>query len=154
MPARAHPVYQSMQANRVPNAGLNTMGMDQKVRFAAEHAPSWPALRDLLASRGLAPQLRMIDGQLAFPDEEPAPDWQELRISTAHGMVTLRREADGIRLVVWGNADPGMRQAWNALTWAVAALSSGTVETVNGPCAADTFARTAQLPAGFAAEKG
>ena len=121
------------------------MGMDQQVRCAADHAPAWPALRDLLTSGGLAPQLRMIDGQLAFPDEEPAPDWQELRVGTASGMVTLRREADGIRLVIWGNADSATRQAWNALTWAVAQVSGGMVEGRS----ADEFARTADMPAGF-----
>src|SRR5437868_4674527 len=110
------------------------MGLDQRVRFAADRAPAWPALRDLLASRGLAPQLRMIDGQLAFPDEEPAPDWQELRVGSATGMVTLRRETDGMRLVIWGNADAQTRQAWNAITWAVARLSGGIVETANRSC--------------------
>ena len=128
------------------------MGLDQRVRFAADRAPAWPALRDLLASRGLAPQLRMIDGQLAFPDEEPAPDWQELRVGTASGMVTLRREPDGMRLVIWGNADTQTRQAWNAITWAVAKSSAGVVEGVSGSCTADEFARTAELPTGFAAD--
>jgi hypothetical protein len=121
------------------------MGMDQQVCFAADRAPSWPALRDLLTSRGLTPQLRMIDGQLAFPDEQPAPGWQELRIGTVSGMVTLRRETDGIRLVIWGNADSAARQAWNALTWVVAKLSDGMVEGRS----ADEFARTVDMPAGF-----
>lgn len=125
------------------------MGMDHKVRFGPNSNPSWPSLRDRLTRSGLAPQLRMIDGQLAFPDEEPAADWQELRVGTAHGMVTLRREPDGIRLVVWGNADVATRQAWNALTWAVAVLSGGTVETAQGPCTVEEFARTAEMPPGF-----
>lgn len=126
------------------------MGMDQKVRFPAERLPSWPALRDLLSSRGLPAQLRMIDGQLAFPDEEPGFDWQELRIGSAFGMVTLRREPDGIRLVIWGNADTATQQAWNAITWAVAKLSGGTVETAQGCCATDEFARAADFLPGFA----
>jgi hypothetical protein len=104
------------------------MGMDQKVLFPPDRTPSWPALRDLLASRSLAPQLRMIDGELAFPDEAPPDAWRELRIGTAHGMVTLRREPDGIRLVTWGNADDALRRAWNEATAAVATLSEGTVE--------------------------
>ncbi len=123
------------------------MGMDRKVHFAAERVPGWTPLRDLLAERGLAPQLRMVDGQLAFPDEEPEPAWQELRVGTALGMVTLRREPDGMRVVTWGNADVAMRQAWNALTWAVAQLSRGTIETEAGPLSADEFARQTDLPA-------
>jgi hypothetical protein len=122
------------------------MGMDQKVSFPSDRTPTWPRLRDLLAGHGLPPQLRMIDGQLAFPDEEPGETWQELRIGTAAGMVTLRRESDGIRLVTWGNADAAMRQAWNALAWAVAVMSEGVIETGAGRLRADEFARTAELP--------
>jgi hypothetical protein len=116
------------------------MGMDQKVLFPPARTPTWASLRELLATRNLAPQLRMIDGELAFPDEAPPETWQELRIGTAHGMVTLRREQDGIRLVTWGNADAAMRQAWNVLTWAVATLSEGTVETASGGLSAEEFA--------------
>ena len=60
----------------------------------------------------------MIDGELAFPAEEPAEAWQELRVSAPIGMVTLRREADGIRLVTWGNADAAIRfeHLWDVLT--------------------------------------
>jgi hypothetical protein len=123
------------------------MGMDQVVTFTAERAPSWPAVRDLLGSCGLQPQLRMIDGQLAFPDEEPGDGWQELRVGTAQGMVTLRREPEGVRVVTWGNADSAMREAWNAVAWAIAVLSDGTVQTGSVNCQADEFARTAELPA-------
>jgi hypothetical protein len=116
------------------------MGMDQKVLFPPARTPTWPALRDLLAARNLTPQLRMIDGELAFPNEAPPNTWQELRIGTAHGMVTLRREPEGIRLVTWGNADAPMRQAWHIVTWAVAMLSDGAVETASGRMSADEFA--------------
>ena len=123
------------------------MGMDQKVVFPRDQAPAWPRVAEFLASRGYPLQMRMIDGQLAFPDEEPPEAWQELRVGTADGMVTLRREADGIRLVTWGNADDAMRRAWNALTWAVADVSGGTVETGSGKVSAADFERTADLPA-------
>ncbi len=93
----------------------------------------------------------MIDGQLAFPDEEPAADWQDLRVGTSSGMVTLRREPDGIRLVIWGNADAGMRQAWNAVTWAVAMLSGGCVESADQTRTPEEFAHIAELPPGFTA---
>ena len=121
------------------------MGMDHKVTFTGERTPSWRQLREFLYVRGLEVKLRMIDGQLAFPDEEPSDGWQELRVATPQGMVTLRREPDGIRLVIWGNADLAMRQTWNALTWAVALLSAGSVETPSGSQSADDFARTSEL---------
>jgi hypothetical protein len=123
--------------------------MDQKVAIPFDRIPAWSALRDLLARRNLLPQLRMIDGELALPDEQPPDTWKELRVGTPLGMVTLRREPDGIRLVTWGNADAAMRQAWNALTWAVAVESGGMIETGGKSMKAEEFARTAELPAGF-----
>jgi hypothetical protein len=57
----------------------------------------------------------MIDGELALPDETPPHDWREIRIGAPGGMVTLRRETDGITLVIWGNADDQLRQDWNTL---------------------------------------
>src|SRR5258708_4923977 len=73
-----------------------SMGMDQTVTFPGE-PPEWPAVRDLLAARGFAVQTRMIDGELAFPDEAPRAGWRELRVGTPAGMVTPRREAGGGR---------------------------------------------------------
>ena len=121
------------------------MGMDQKVAYPPDRAPTWPQVSAFLASRGFPLKLMMIDGELAFPDETPAETWRELRVGTPQGMVTLRREADGMRLVTWGNADAGLRQAWNALAWAMAEISGGTVQ---GSTAAE-FARTAELPPGL-----
>lgn len=103
------------------------MGMDRKVLFSVA-APTYGQLRDALASRQLTLQMRMIDGQLAFPDEEPPEGWKEIRVAIAQSMVTLRREADGIRLVTWGNAEAEMLQAWEALTWAVAKSTGGKIE--------------------------
>jgi len=110
--------------------------MDQRVSFPAERMPSWPSLRDLLASRGMPLQLRMIDGELAFPDEAPPETWRELRVGTPAGMVTLAREQDGVRLVIWGNADEAMRRAWNVLGEAIADLTGGTVEPPSPPSTA------------------
>jgi len=107
------------------------MGMDQTVTFTGGKVPSWPAVRDLLAQRGLAVQMRMIDGELAFPDEEPPATWRELRLGTPQGMVTLRREQDQIVFVIWGNADAGLRQAWNALASAFAEAGGGQVLSPN-----------------------
>jgi hypothetical protein len=60
-------------------------------------------------------------------------------------MITLRRDADGVTLVIWGNADAELRQAWNALAWGLAHLSGGTV----GAQSADDFKLSAELPAGL-----
>ena len=121
------------------------MGMDQKVVFPPDKTPTWPQLAGLLAQKGVPLQMRMIEGELAFPDETPPETWRELRVGTSAGMVTLRREPDGITLVIWGNADAGMRQTWNALAWAIARLTDGTI---NG-ATADAFAAANDLPPGL-----
>jgi hypothetical protein len=123
------------------------MGMDQRVVFAADRLPAWSSLAEFLAARGYPVQLRMIDGALAFPDEQPPENWRELRVGTAQGMVTLRREPDGVTLVTWGNADANLRQAWHALTWAVAQVSGGSVRSAGTDQSAEEFARTVDLPA-------
>jgi hypothetical protein len=122
------------------------MGMEQIVTFPQGHVPAWTAVAELLAAHGFPVQTRMIDGQLAFPDETPPDDWRELRLGTPQGMVTLRREADRIICVTWGNADQAMLQAWNALAWAVAAAAGGQVLAPAGPLDADAFRRGAELP--------
>jgi len=122
------------------------MGMDQKVIFPSEKMPTWAQLVDLLTQRKFPLQMRMIDGELAFPDETPPETWRELRVGTPHGMITLRREPDGIALVVWGNADAKMRQAWNALTWGLMRLSGGIIRTATGTVSLEEFVKTAELP--------
>ena len=103
------------------------MGMDLNVNLPQGQPPAWTAVRDLLAQRGLAVQLRMIDGELAFPDEQPPPSWRELRLSGPGGMVTLQRDADRVVCVIWGNAGDELRQLWQATAEAVAQASGGSV---------------------------
>jgi hypothetical protein len=122
------------------------MGMDQSVTFAGAAVPTWPAVCDLLARHGFAAQVRMIDGELAFPDETPPETWRELRVGTPQGMVTLRREADRVVCVTWGNADATLVQAWNALAWAFAEAGGGRVVSAAGPLAAADFRHSADLP--------
>ena len=86
------------------------MGMEQRV-LLGERPALWPAVAELLKGHNYPAQLRMIDGELAFPDEAPPEGWRELRLSTAAGMVTLRREGGEVILVVWGNADEALRTA-------------------------------------------
>ena len=72
------------------------MGMEQTVAFEAVNVPAWDAVGVLLFGLGYSVQVRMIDGQLSLPDEQPPDDWRELRVGTPQGMVTLRRAGDRI----------------------------------------------------------
>lgn len=114
------------------------MGVELKVSLPAGGVPEWPAVARLLAGRGLAVQMRMIDGELAFPDEEPPAGWREIRVGAAGAMVTVRR-GDGVSVVGWGNGDAAQEALWRALAWAFAAAGEGRI----GPEAltADEFAR-------------
>jgi hypothetical protein len=125
------------------------MGMDQTVSFAGKTTPSWATVSDLLTRRGFPMQMRMIDGQLAFPDDAPPEDWKELRVGTAQGMVTLRRAADTVVFVTWGNADAGLREVWNAVAWAFAEIGGGSVQTPEGVVDAERFRQRAEMPAGL-----
>jgi hypothetical protein len=122
------------------------MGMDQAVTFP-QSIPTWNAVQTLLAGRGYPVQMRMIDGQLAFPDETPPEGWCELRIGTPQGMVTVRRDGQRLVFVTWGNADAEMRQAWNALTWAFAEAGGGQIQTAAGTSSAGEFLHRAEAPA-------
>jgi hypothetical protein len=123
------------------------MGMDQTVRFPRQAIPPWPDVSAMLTQRGFPVEMRMIDGELAFPDETPAETWRELRIGTPQGMVTLRRQADAITFVTWGNADQALQQAWNALVWAFAHVGEGVVQAATGPVDAAQYHGLADLPA-------
>lgn len=124
------------------------MGVEHRVVAGTAGLPGWAEIQQHASERGLSLQLRMIDGELAFPGERPAEGWRELRVSTPGGMVTLRREADGFALVAWGNADAGLRQGWNALALAIAQLADGKVD---GMTAAE-FMGTAELPPAWRSE--
>lgn len=80
------------------------MGMERTITFSDE-PPTWPSIVAKLTAAGHAVQMRMIDNMPAFPDEEPDLGWRELRVSLGAGMITLRHDANQIRVIVWGNAD-------------------------------------------------
>jgi hypothetical protein len=122
------------------------MGMERVVTFPGSKVPPWEAVREWLARRGFPVQMRMIDGQLAFPDEKPPDDWREIRVGTPQGMITLRRDGDRILVITWGNADAAMIQAWNALAWACAAAGAGEVQMPSAPVPAADFAGQVDLP--------
>jgi hypothetical protein len=122
------------------------MGMDQTVVFPGRPIPAWSEVAGLLARGGCPVQMRMIDGELAFPDEAPPENWREIRVGAAGGMVTIRRAPDQVVLVTWGNADPALRQLWNALAWAWAESGAGWVQTPDGPLDPAAFSSKAELP--------
>lgn len=107
------------------------MGAELGVIFAAP--PTWPAIAEACGRRGLAVQMRMIDGQLSFPDELPPDNWSELRVGVPGGMVTMRRQSNRVALVVWGNADETLLRSRGTLAEAVAEAGGGTVEDEEGP---------------------
>jgi hypothetical protein len=102
------------------------MGMERIVQFS-DAGPTWPAIREHLAAAGIAVQMRMIDNLPAFPDEEPPSDWRDLRVSLRGGMITMRREPGQIRVIVWGNADEGLRRDQEALANACMTAGGGIV---------------------------
>ncbi len=122
------------------------MGQERLVTFLRESGPTWEAISELLGGCGFAVSLRMIDGELAFPDEKPSDHWSELRVGTPHGMITVRRSPSQVRLVTWGNADAGMIYAWNALAWAYAEAGQGHVTTEKGSLTALEFRTAVDLP--------
>jgi hypothetical protein len=89
----------------------------------------------------------MIDGELAFPEDQPIEPWRELRVSSDAGMVTVRREANQVTLVTWGNVDAALVRTRNALAWAFAESRNGRIQTDQGELAAVDFLRSADLPA-------
>jgi len=123
------------------------MGVEQTVTVPAGAALPWAAVVERLAAHGGAAPLRMIDGLPAFPDEQPPDDWRELRVGTPAGMITIRRQPQGVDLVTWGNADAALVQAWNALTWAFAMCSGGNVTTPQGSRTAEEYRQQASMPA-------
>lgn len=90
------------------------MGLSQSIACPAG-IPPWIDVLARLQAAGCPAAYRMIDGQLALPDETPGDDWAEVRLGTPAGMVTVRRVAGGVEIVTWGNADPALRAAMEAV---------------------------------------
>lgn len=103
------------------------MGLERTIHFPSGRVPSWPDIAVKLSQLGETPVLRMIDGLPAFPDEEPDPDWRELRVGLAGEMVTLRKEDGALRCVVWGTGGAGLQAAWEHCCEAAAAAGGGQI---------------------------
>jgi hypothetical protein len=88
------------------------MGYERSIPIAADRVPDWGTIANQLRQAGDSPVLRMIDGLPAFPDEMPEPNWRELRVGLAGGMITIRRTSDGLSCVSWGTDDPSLKAAF------------------------------------------
>jgi hypothetical protein len=73
------------------------MGQEREVVFESGVVPNWASVWARLPEV----QMRMIDGNLAAPDEPPDEAWRELRVARDGEMLTLRRQADRVVLVGW-----------------------------------------------------
>jgi hypothetical protein len=122
------------------------MGMEHVVDFGPTGCPQWSNVADLLAECGFHVDMRMIDGELAFPEDPPPEAWRELRIGTPGGMITIRRTGNAVSVVTWENADDAMRGAWQALTWALAHAGNGRIKHSEGALSAAEFRRREPIP--------
>lgn len=125
------------------------MGLEQIVEFPSGIAPPWPEVSRRLSEAGFPVQMRMIDNALSFPEEEPPATWQELRLGSAAGMITLRRRPGRVALIVWGNADAPLLAARNAVAWALAVAGDGVIEDAGTRFAAADFRQSAPFPERF-----
>ena len=116
------------------------MGVERAIRFEGE-PPGWHAARERLASRGIEPQMRMIDGEIALPEDTPPDSWRELRVAIDARMVTVRRAPHGVTAVAWGDPDERTTGAFDAVTWAFAAAGNGVIDTDEGERSAEDFGR-------------
>jgi hypothetical protein len=80
------------------------------------------------AAAELAMALRMVDNLPAFPNEPVPEDFSEIRLAAEGGMISVRNQADGLVLVVWGNADESLRKALVRLAARLAELGAGKVQ--------------------------
>lgn len=102
------------------------MGMSIRIEFT-EVPPSWSMIRQGLLAKGVSSQMRMIDGELSYPDEEPSESWQELRIALSGGMISLRKANNFLECVVWGNADTKLQESWRLLAEVCAEVGQGQI---------------------------
>lgn len=122
------------------------MGMEHIVDFGPRSCPQWTGVADLLAECGFHVDVRMIDGELTFPEEPPPDSWDQLHIGTPGGMITVRRTGNAVAVVTWENADDAMHGAWHALAWAFAQAGGGRVMHSEGALSAAEFRRREALP--------
>ena len=78
-----------------------------------------PSLIEALAAGGLPTSVAMVDNVLQGPGARPPAQWRDVRLRTPAGVVTLRRTASGVSVVVFGNADEKLQAAQRRVAEAV-----------------------------------
>lgn len=68
--------------------------------------------------------------------------------------MTVRRDVTEIVVIIWSNADVELVQAWKSITWAVAELTGGLVQTAGGPQSAAEFRKGGALPPSMQIDMG
>jgi hypothetical protein len=63
-----------------------------------------------LQAQGVAAAVVMVDNVLTPAGAPLADVWHDVRLRTPAGMVTLRRHPTGVAVIVFGNADPALRE--------------------------------------------
>jgi hypothetical protein len=77
------------------------MGQELTARSARSLAEVLNALR----MTGVGCNVVMVDGQLIAPSAEPPATWNDVRLRTPAGMITLSRRGPDVGIMVFGNAD-------------------------------------------------
>jgi hypothetical protein len=94
------------------------MGLEVTVRPRRSLADALAAL----GATGLPCEVLMIDGQLRPPSSPVPATWEEARLRTPAGMVTVRRRGDDLALAVFGNADAALLAARERIAAALASI--------------------------------
>src|SRR5262249_32899250 len=81
---------------------------DREMVLPRRPAPLQP-VPEALAAAGPPSATAMVNGRLVPPSAPLPAEWAEVRLRTPTGMVTLRRQPDGIAVVVFGNADAALQ---------------------------------------------
>ncbi len=79
------------------------MGIDRVVNGARSLGEAVAALGDS--------QIVMVDGNLVPPDAPPPSRWSEVRLRSPAGIVTVKRQGEGVAVIVFGNATPELLAA-------------------------------------------
>lgn len=96
------------------------MGLELVVPRAAPLALG--GVLERLAAAGLPGTVAMVDQVLLGPGATLPVVWRDARIRTPAGMVTLRRTASGVAVIVFGNADDRLLAAQRLVATAIREL--------------------------------
>jgi hypothetical protein len=61
----------------------------------------------------------MVDGALVPPTAPPPAAWRDVRLKMAAGTLALKRDASGVTISVFGNADAALLAAQDAIARAL-----------------------------------